>query len=134
VAASATAGGLKRAPRYHTGGIAGFAPEEVPAILRRGEAVLTPGQMKALGAGIGSREDRRPPMTVVMNITTPRLQQLPPQPGPDRRRGGAGPRAGTARFLSRCPSPDPRSCKSFVRTAKLSKITAKLGRLNASMH
>ena len=64
----------------------------------------------------------------------PRLQQLPPQPGPDRRRGGAGPRAGTARFLSRCPSPDPRSCKSFVRTAKLSKITAKLGRLNASMH
>ena len=71
MAASATAGGLKRAPRYHTGGIAGFAPEEVPAILRRGEAVLTPGQMKALGAGIGSREDRRPPMTVVMNITTP---------------------------------------------------------------
>ena len=33
--------------------------------------MLTPGQMKALGAGVGSREDRRPPVTVVMNITTP---------------------------------------------------------------
>ncbi|MGM0913763.1 MAG: tape measure protein [Pseudomonadota bacterium] len=29
------------APRYHTGGIAGLAPDEVPAILRRGEEVLT---------------------------------------------------------------------------------------------
>lgn len=31
--------------RYHAGGIAG---DEVPAILRRGEAVLTPGQMALL--------------------------------------------------------------------------------------
>jgi lambda family phage tail tape measure protein len=59
------------APRYHAGGLAGLAPDEVPAILRRGEAVLTPGQMKALGSGFGSREERRPPVTVVMNITTP---------------------------------------------------------------
>lgn len=29
------------APRYHSGGIAGLAPDEVPAILRRGEEVLT---------------------------------------------------------------------------------------------
>ncbi|MDY7117125.1 tape measure protein [Halomonas sp. SSL-5] len=29
------------APRYHTGGVAGLAPDEVPAILRRGEEVLT---------------------------------------------------------------------------------------------
>ncbi|MBB3231702.1 tape measure protein [Halomonas stenophila] len=29
------------APRYHTGGIAGLAPDEVPAILRKGEEVLT---------------------------------------------------------------------------------------------
>ncbi|AXY41595.1 phage tail length tape measure family protein [Halomonas sp. JS92-SW72] len=29
------------ARRYHTGGIAGLAPDEVPAILRRGEEVLT---------------------------------------------------------------------------------------------
>lgn len=29
------------APRYHSGGIAGLAPDEVPAILRKGEEVLT---------------------------------------------------------------------------------------------
>lgn len=29
------------APRYHTGGIAGLAPDEVPTVLRRGEEVLT---------------------------------------------------------------------------------------------
>jgi hypothetical protein len=29
------------APRYHGGGIAGLAPDEVPAILKRGEEVLT---------------------------------------------------------------------------------------------
>ena len=34
------------APRYHSGGIAG---DEVPAILRKGEGVFTPGQMAALG-------------------------------------------------------------------------------------
>lgn len=31
------------APRYHSGGIAGLAPNEVPAILERGEEVLTKG-------------------------------------------------------------------------------------------
>jgi hypothetical protein len=30
-----------QAPRYHGGGIAGLAPDEVPAILRRGEEVIT---------------------------------------------------------------------------------------------
>jgi lambda family phage tail tape measure protein len=59
------------APRYHTGGIAGLAPDELPAILRRGEAVLTPQQMAALGSGMREREARQPPVTVVMNITTP---------------------------------------------------------------
>ena len=59
------------APRYHAGGVAGLAPDEVPAILRRGEAVLTPGQMKALGAGIELAPGPPPPVTVVMNITTP---------------------------------------------------------------
>jgi len=32
------------APRYHTGGIAGLMPDEVPAILQRGERVLPRGQ------------------------------------------------------------------------------------------
>jgi lambda family phage tail tape measure protein len=59
------------APRYHTGGMAGLAPDELPAILRRGEAVLTPQQMAALGSGMREREARQPPVTVVMNITTP---------------------------------------------------------------
>jgi lambda family phage tail tape measure protein len=59
------------APRYHTGGIAGLAPDELPAILRHGEAVLTPQQMAALGSGMREREARQPPVTVVMNITTP---------------------------------------------------------------
>lgn len=34
---------------YHTGGIAGLRPNEVPAILERGEGIFTPEQMKALG-------------------------------------------------------------------------------------
>ena len=45
-----------RTPLSHEGGVAGLAPDEVPAILRRGEAVLTPGQMRALGAGHGLAE------------------------------------------------------------------------------
>lgn len=39
------------APRYHTGGIAGLAPGEVPAILQSGEGVFTREQMAALGNG-----------------------------------------------------------------------------------
>lgn len=41
------------APRLHTGGIAGLKNDEVPTILRRGEGVFTPEQMKALGGGVG---------------------------------------------------------------------------------
>ena len=37
-----------RAPRYHAGGIAGLSPDEVPAILRRGETVRTPEQERGL--------------------------------------------------------------------------------------
>lgn len=42
------------APRYHSGGFAGrmpFANDEVPAILRRGEVVLTERQQKAVAGG-----------------------------------------------------------------------------------
>ncbi|MGE3290209.1 MAG: phage tail tape measure protein, partial [Geminicoccaceae bacterium] len=59
------------APRFHGGGVAGLAPDELPAVLRRGEAVLTPGQMRALGAEQASRRDSSAPVTVVMNISTP---------------------------------------------------------------
>jgi hypothetical protein len=37
------------APRFHSG----IGPDEMPAIIRRDEAVFTPGQMRALGAGAG---------------------------------------------------------------------------------
>ena len=37
------------APRFHSGGIAGLRPEEIPAIVRRGEAIFTPEQVRALG-------------------------------------------------------------------------------------
>ncbi len=47
------------APRYHGGGIAGLKPNEVPAILERGEEVL-------------SKNSRRSsPINLVMNISTP---------------------------------------------------------------
>lgn len=48
------------APRYHTGGVAGLKPGEIPAILERGEIVLPKD-----GTRMGS------PVNVVMNITTP---------------------------------------------------------------
>lgn len=46
------------APRYHGGGIAGLAPDEVPAILRKGEEVITdtdPRHRDNGGRGGGSR-------------------------------------------------------------------------------
>jgi len=48
------------APRYHGGGIAGLRPDEVPAILQRGEEVI-------------SKDGRRSaaPINLVMNISTP---------------------------------------------------------------
>jgi hypothetical protein len=55
------------APRLHAGGMAGLRPDEVPAILQRGEMVLSRAQV----AGIASARDKPPPVTVVMNITTP---------------------------------------------------------------
>jgi lambda family phage tail tape measure protein len=58
------------APRYHAGGIAGLQPDEIPAILKRGEAVLTERQVAAMGKG-GKGADGGRPVTVVMNITTP---------------------------------------------------------------
>lgn len=37
------------APRYHSGGIAGLAPNEVPAILKKGEIVIPPEKMRSRG-------------------------------------------------------------------------------------
>jgi hypothetical protein len=49
------------ATRYHSGGIAGLAPREVPAILERGEEVLTRGDPRHIlnggGGGVGGQSD-----------------------------------------------------------------------------
>ncbi|GAA0650995.1 hypothetical protein GCM10009424_29970 [Sphingomonas ursincola] len=64
------------APRFHGGGFAGLHPggglaglraDEVPAILQRGEMVLSRSQLNAIGAA----RETRPPVNVVMNISTP---------------------------------------------------------------
>ena len=47
------------APRYHSGGIAGLRPDEVPAILQRGETVIPKNGRTSS------------PINVVMNISTP---------------------------------------------------------------
>ena len=70
-ARSVDAGLFLTAPRYHTGGLAGLAPDELPAILKRGEAVLTPEQMRALGGAMGREGRAAQPINVVMNISTP---------------------------------------------------------------
>ncbi len=49
------------APRYHGGGIAGLKSDEVPAILQRGEEVISRKDRKSRSAGV----------SVVMHITTP---------------------------------------------------------------
>ncbi len=62
------------APRYHSGGIAGLMPDEVPAILQRGEIVIPKGGFR--GEGGGSSDDQSPkpstlqPITVNMTVMT----------------------------------------------------------------
>lgn len=41
------------APRYHTGGVVGLKPGEVPIIAKEGERVLTEAEDKALGKALG---------------------------------------------------------------------------------
>lgn len=53
---------FRGAPRYHGGGIAGLGPDEVPAILRRGERVRTIEQEAALAQGM------RAPPPFVMHV------------------------------------------------------------------
>jgi hypothetical protein len=68
------------APRYHTGGLAsayasgGLRPDEMPAILQRGEVVLSRQQVaKGMTVYEGDAVGRQPRslVNVVMNITTP---------------------------------------------------------------
>jgi hypothetical protein len=61
---SLSAGLLNQAPRLHTG----LMPDEFPAILQKGEAVFTKGQMAALGGGGGN--GGRPVFNLVVNNNT----------------------------------------------------------------
>jgi hypothetical protein len=56
------------APRYHTGGIAGLAPDEVPAILQRGERVLTQRQQTQMASNAANNNGSSAP-SVVMHPT-----------------------------------------------------------------
>jgi hypothetical protein len=60
---------LAGARRYHGGGWAGLEPDEVPAILQRGEAVLSRRQVATLAGD--NRNSGGAPVTVIMNISTP---------------------------------------------------------------
>jgi len=55
------------AQNLHDGGIAGLRADEVPAILQRGEMVLSKAQLAAMGEARNTQS----PVNVVMNISTP---------------------------------------------------------------
>lgn len=58
------------APRMHSGGWAGLRPDEVPAILQRGERVLSRADV-ARGERRARPERNERPVQIVMNVTTP---------------------------------------------------------------
>lgn len=59
------------APRYHNGGIAGLKPDEVPAILQKGERVLTKQQQNMPKSADGGATQSTPNVTIVQQISTP---------------------------------------------------------------
>lgn len=73
-----SAGGVKRtvssdaflgAMRYHKGGIVGFAPDEVPAILKRNEEVLTEGDPRHRANGGLNQARGGDGITSIKNVT-----------------------------------------------------------------
>lgn len=63
------------ATRYHTGGVAGLKPDEVPAILQKGEGVFTEEQMKAMGGSA------TPPVNVAVNVINQTQQDVGAEQG-----------------------------------------------------
>jgi tape measure domain-containing protein len=67
------------AQRYHTGGITGLRPDEVPIIAQKGEGVFTAEQMKAMGTG-KQQGGQKAPMINIINQTNSDVQQDQAQP------------------------------------------------------
>lgn len=65
------------APRYHTGGVAGLASDEVPTILQRGEGVFTAKQMQAL-APVSTTNNSTKGDTIINVTYAPNLSSLDP--------------------------------------------------------
>lgn len=72
------------APRYHTGGIAGLAPDEIPAILQRGERVIPRGQssrqqidivLHGMPEGVTMDDVRAEAFGIAVNVTSRALGQ-----------------------------------------------------------
>lgn len=59
---SAPIGLFAGAPRFHGGGL---VAGEVPIIARQGEAVFTPGQLRALGGAVGAKSEVRVEVNVI---------------------------------------------------------------------
>ena len=57
------------APRMHAGGMVGLQPDEVPAILQRGERVLSRREVAEAQRGGGNGRDGG--VTINMSISTP---------------------------------------------------------------
>ena len=57
------------APRYHTGGIVGLAPDEYPAILQKNEEVLSASDPRNImnGGGMGRAAEQRPQRFVLVD-------------------------------------------------------------------
>ena len=63
------------APRYHSGGVAGLKPDEIPAILQRGEYVVSKANMAAAAVAGRGRGGAAPMINVINNgPPTPEVQ------------------------------------------------------------
>ena len=75
------------APRYHTGGIMGLKPNEVPIIAEKGEEMLTasdPRHRNNLGKGSKGQADQAPRVTVNNMIDAPSIASALEGPDGDR--------------------------------------------------
>lgn len=62
------------APKYHTGGIAGLAPNEVPAILKKGEEVITETDPRHASNGGGGGASQPQNVQVINTIDSAAMQ------------------------------------------------------------